>query len=266
MLRALVAVVLPVTAWCQAETSERVFGPFPIGDRSFQASVSAASLRIQDADGVLHFEKKLPDQTKAHVARLAGKNGSGLLVTYQTPAAPRGRSWEVLGLKDGKLASFGLPVTPEGELEMEAGQDVAAAWDAALRVDVINFRIWTGNFFVLVPLEPGWERGNLRLAYGLVRNCRMAVEADRKPVEEESTVRLFQSADEESGKPAEIGVRRGSAVEILEAVGRVLWEESDEQILLGVAEDIWLKVRIDGKEGYLHSSEDFAVIGLPEAD
>ena len=28
--------------------------------------------------------------------------------------------------------------------------------------------------------------------------------------------------------------------------------------------DLWLKVRIDGKEGWMHSEEDFYALGLPE--
>jgi len=28
--------------------------------------------------------------------------------------------------------------------------------------------------------------------------------------------------------------------------------------------DLWLKVRIDGKEGWIHSEEDFQALGLPE--
>jgi hypothetical protein len=28
--------------------------------------------------------------------------------------------------------------------------------------------------------------------------------------------------------------------------------------------DLWLKVRIDGKEGWVHSEEDFRALGLPE--
>lgn len=28
--------------------------------------------------------------------------------------------------------------------------------------------------------------------------------------------------------------------------------------------DRWLKVRVDGKEGWIHSEEDFRALGLPE--
>ena len=41
---------------------------------------------------------------------------------------------------------------------------------------------------------------------------------------------------------------------------------ADEAGGFGVAadSDLWLKVRIDGKEGWMHSEEDFRALGLPE--
>ncbi|MFB3777413.1 MAG: hypothetical protein ACE141_07365 [Bryobacteraceae bacterium] len=262
MQRVLAALALSAAAWCQTGSEERSVGPFALGDRSFQATVSAESIRIADGEGTVHFERKLPDGTTADVAPLTGKNGAGLLVTYETKGAvPPTRSWEVLGVLDGKLTSFGLPILPDGGL-----QSGAPGWDADLRVDVLNFRVSAGNFFVIVPVEINWESGRVQLAYILVKKCRMAVEAARKPVEGATTVRLFPGTDEEAGEPASVQVRKDSVVEMLGSEGRVMWEEFDDRIALSVAEDVWLKVRIDGKEGYLHSPEDFEAIGLPEAD
>ncbi|MBI4479365.1 MAG: hypothetical protein HY651_05025 [Acidobacteria bacterium] len=34
---------------------------------------------------------------------------------------------------------------------------------------------------------------------------------------------------------------------------------------LSPGEDFWIKVRIDGKEGWIHTQEDFIAIGLPQA-
>lgn len=60
-------------------------------------------------------------------------------------------------------------------------------------------------------------------------------------------------------------VKKDSKVEILKASGEQIWEEENEQIDLGLGEDLWLKVRIDGKEGWIHAQEDFNAIGLPQA-
>jgi len=35
--------------------------------------------------------------------------------------------------------------------------------------------------------------------------------------------------------------------------------------MCSVSGDVWIKVRIDGQEGWIHSQEDFDAVGLPEA-
>ena len=60
-------------------------------------------------------------------------------------------------------------------------------------------------------------------------------------------------------------VKKDSRVEILEASGEQIWEEANERIGLGVGGDLWLKVSIDGEEGWIHTQEDFNAIGLPQA-
>lgn len=91
-------------------------------------------------------------------------------------------------------------------------------------------------------------------------------------------VRLFSNPDQKSGKPERVVVKEDSKVEFLAAQAEVNWSEgaasgpsgSPEDPMngsgrFGVAHDtdVWLKVRIDGKEGWIHTEEDFAAIGLP---
>jgi hypothetical protein len=292
MLRAWLAVALCAAALGQVvpegsvETEERVVGPFALGDRSFQVVLAVAklggaetvsNLQVKDAAGAVCFERKLPyaveggrfaETTSVQAGLLRGTSSSGLLLVYAVApsAPPGGRSWQVLGVAGEKLVPFSPPVALEGELvNPPPGAAMRTSWDEALRVDVLNFRIWAGNFFVIVPLEVNWELGYMRLAYRWVEKCRMLVEAQRKPAGGEASVRLFPEPDEKAGAPAQVVVRKDSAVELLWAEGRTLWEEFEEHVNLGVSEDMWLKVRIDGKEGYLHTPEDFEAIGLPEA-
>jgi len=78
-------------------------------------------------------------------------------------------------------------------------------------------------------------------------------------------VRLFQQSDEKVGIPLHAVVKKDSAIEFLEAEAALRWEESAGEVGLSVPENIWLKVRIDGKEGWIHSQEDFLAVGLPQA-
>ena len=292
MLRAWLALALSAVAWGQAvpeasvETEERLVGPFAVGESSFQVNLSIAKLgraetisnvQVKDADGALSFERKLPYQiedgrfgetTSVEAELLRGKGSSGLLLTYAVlPSTPLGgRSWQVLGVVKGKLVPFSPPLMLEGELLGQSpGAAMNTSWDEALRVDLLNFRIWTGNFFAIVPLEVNWDLGYVRPAYRWVEKCRMLVEAHRQPAESEASIRIFQESDEKTGTPIQVVVKKDSAVELLWAEGHIVWEESEDRVHLSALEDIWLKVRVDGKEGYIHTTEDFEAIGLPEA-
>jgi hypothetical protein len=44
-------------------------------------------------------------------------------------------------------------------------------------------------------------------------------------------------------------------MDAMDDAGGVGWAPNDE---------LWLKVRIDGKEGWMHGEEDFHAFGLPE--
>lgn len=55
-------------------------------------------------------------------------------------------------------------------------------------------------------------------------------------------------------------------MEVLAAKVRLSWETSHEVIFFGVDDqDPWLKVRIDGQEGWIHTQEDFEALGVPQA-
>lgn len=89
-----------------------------------------------------------------------------------------------------------------------------------------------------------------------------AEEAQPAPREQEMTfVRMFQESNQRSGPPAHVVVKKDSRVEVV--AGKVLstWE-GPEAVHLSVGEDLWVKVRIDGKEGWIHTPEDLNTIGL----
>ncbi|HSW50709.1 MAG TPA: hypothetical protein VLH09_11070 [Bryobacteraceae bacterium] len=277
---------IAAAAWGQASpespvlTAERTAGPFAFGERSFQAVLrlarlpggveeTVASVEVRDADGALHFQRTLPyradgkrfeETSGADAALLQGKKGSGLLLAYTVlPAAQlSGRSWQVLGVVEGKFQPFSKPVALEGGLV-----ENTPGWDSALETDVLNFRVWTGRFFVIVPLAVNWEWGYFRPAYHLTQ-CRWSVEAERRAGTGQATVRLLPQPGGAAGGPEAVSVTPGSKVEFLGAEGGVVWDESDEQIWLGVSEIVWLRVRVDGKEGWLRDPEDLDAIGLPE--
>ena len=89
---------------------------------------------------------------------------------------------------------------------------------------------------------------------------------ERHPPDRKLTfVRLFTESRESVGLPEHIVVTPDSKVEFLTAKVLVTREELPDVTALAVDEDMWLKVRIDGAEGWIHTAEDFNALGLHQA-
>ena len=86
---------------------------------------------------------------------------------------------------------------------------------------------------------------------------------ERAPGERDLTfVRLFAESSESAGLAEHVVVRRDSKVEFLAAKVRVKRQDAAEVTSLDVDEDLWLKVKIDGDTGWIHTAEDFSALGL----
>jgi hypothetical protein len=90
-----------------------------------------------------------------------------------------------------------------------------------------------------------------------------AEDAHRVPQEQDPTfVRLFQESNERIGPPAHVVVKKDSKVEIVAGKALITWNEGADVVDLTVGDDVWVKVRIDGREGWIHTAEDLNAIGL----
>lgn len=293
----------PAPAAIKLEDLERDIGPLKIKNQSFTVVLhmkrvrgagpidpdlqeTVARMEIRDEAGKIQYEKSFPyqvqgasfDQTLGISARLLeGNQDTGLLVSYGwLPSAPlEGGSDQVFGMFNGKLVPFSKPLSMEGGLiEPEPPEKVVkTSTEPNLQSDVLNFRVWTGNFSVIVPVRVDWMMGQVRPAWRCMKMtsqgrrplCQFRVEAHRVSQEEVTFVRLWPEAEEGMGIAQHVVVKKDSKVEFLAAETEQVWQEEDEQISLGVSEDVWLKVRIDGKEGWIHTQEDLHAIGLPQA-
>jgi hypothetical protein len=281
------------------EDVEELQGPFTLAGQSFSVvlhykrlpgqtgpdSQALASLEIRDAKGDVQHQESFPhavengafpETCSADVRLLSGTNGKGLLIDSGClPSAPlSGGPWQIFGVVGTKLVPFGKPLVTEGEL----GEFVPGAVNHIGKLteflpDVLKIRVWTGYFFVSVPVRVDWLQGRLALGqhcryqtgHGFAEEgCEMpAEEVHPTPREQEMTfVRLFQESNERIGPPAHIVVKKESKVEVVAGKVLITWEEGPESVGLSVGEDLWVKVRIDGKEGWIHTPEDLNAIGL----
>ncbi len=294
----------------QLEDVERRVGPLEIRGQRFTVVLhqkrvpgtpdpdlgeTLARMEIKDAAGTVHHQQIFPyevagdrfvESRDATVQVLQGKRGTGILVTYGTlPSTPLGgESWQLFGLfsgpasspLNGKLVPFSRPIFVEGQLinRTSGAPVVQTSEEPNLQGDVLHFRIWTGNFFVIVPLRIIWFQNNIGPGWRCSKMtrkgprplCQYRVEADRRPPEEQMTfVRVHVEAEEGMGTPAHVVVRQDSKVEFLAAEAELLWQGDADGLAMGIGDDPWLKVRIDGREGWIHTQEDFVAIGLPQA-
>lgn len=285
------------------EDVARELGPFQLEDRHFAVvlhekhitgakvpdpewQTTLVGIEIKDAAGTVHYQKsfsydisgnEFSEVNSAAVELLQGKQRNGLLVTYgSSPSTPLGGlSWQVFGLFDNKLVPFSKPIFAEGELANEpTGDVVKTTKETGSQGEVLNFRVWTGNFFVIYPVRidfvlakamPAWRCFEMT-AHGNLPRCPYHIETDRRPSDDDMTfVRMFAEANESVGTADHVVIRKDSKVEFLSAKGEVRWEEDENGVGLVPGDDFWIQVRIDGKEGWIHTQEDFEAIGLPQA-
>ena len=253
---------------------------------------------LRDADGHALYRESYPvtiqngafeSTTEISASAFAGKGGSGILVTgMDLPSAPDAGGWvEVFGFKYGRdkygadpslFGRFGPPIYVEGEflgIDTDSYRPTPVALGRSTEMvsrDVMKFRVWTGNFNIVYPVLINWITGNLQPAWrciettskGRVERCSYSINAEAQRASEPTFVRLFPEPDE--GLTAKhVIVQPQSKIEYLEARVPVAWGEDEKSISFNVNGDAWVKVRIDGVEGWIHSEEDFEAVGLPQA-
>lgn len=276
---------------------------------------SLASLEIQDAAGAVLYQKsfafvvkdgRFSNPVTAFAEPLVGigdtwtvesrKVGTkwwlpsytALLVSYtgvpgeNNSAAASGindQTWQVFGIKEGKLQLFDAPGAREimtgnsAPYAIVRGAGGISVVPMAPASDAFNLRVWTGNFYVFVPLQVHWDTAQLSRGMRCFTagrreiGCDLRVEGRRiPPTAENSFLRLFPGDESfDRGEALHIVLDKNSQVEILKASAFVDWTDSGDMLRVGFR-DLWLKVRIDNsdqKEGWIQGADDFSAAGWP---
>jgi predicted small secreted protein len=215
--------------------------------------------------------------------------GSGILIHgVDLPSAPDSGGWvQVFGFRYGRdkyaadeslFGRFGPPILINGEF-LDIGTNSFRSTPTSFRGattavmnDVLRFRVWTGNFNILYPVLINWITGKLQPAWhciettskGQVERCSYPITVEAHRDNQPTFVRLFPEADD-GYTPKHVMVQPQSKIEYLEARTPVAWNEDAKAVAFGVSGDVWIRVRIDGLEGWIHTEEDFEAVGLPQA-
>jgi hypothetical protein len=310
----------------EGKETERRLGPFSISGSDYtvalrnkkrqpgptqEAGDTVVAMEIRDAAGAIQYQREFTceandafsDAWSVDARLLAGTNGTGLLVSYSfdsEPSAPQHSYpdwWQVFGVVDGKLKSFGAPVSFEGQLGWKATAKTGvykSAGPLGPHADALQFRIWTGHFRMIYPVRVDWAEGKITPAQpcdeqatttgsGEIQACQYSVlpETDRQ-ITNTTFVTLCARPDEKCENSEKVVVKPNSKVDLLVAQVKAHWnggvaagpsgksgnpmDGMDDAGGAGWAQndELWLKVRIDGKEGWMHGEEDFHAFGLPQ--
>ena len=192
--------------------------------------------------------------------------GEGLILYYGfTPSAPSsGASCQVFTLKGEHLVPLFSPLTVYGQIyELSQGSNPNAL--ILFDGNTMKFGVWTGWFEVIVPVK---VLDGLRVA-PLHYNSTFGYNAfdvivERRHSEEETFVRFFNHP-EISSIPRHVIIKKDTEVEFLWAYARVSIESGGAECVISIDEMPWLKVRIDGKEGFVRDAEDLLALGIHPA-
>jgi len=253
--------------------------------RSGPDAQALAALDIVGDDYMLQYHDEVPyavedgsfsENCVVGAEPLIGSAGQGLLLeTSCLPSAPlSGGPWQILALVGDRLVKVGKPLVTEGEFgAFVAGTVTRIGTITRIQADTLTVRVWTGYFFATVPLRIDWMHGTIAEAQHCFyqtghgpgeEGCEGPVQGvERHQVSAELTfVRLFTESREPSETPEHVVVKSDSRVEFLASKVRVRWQDNGDAVHIGVDDDLWLKVRIDGREGWIHTAEDFTALGL----
>jgi len=232
------------------------------GDKGFAESVDIWAYTL-DSSGVRTF---LHEAGKLKEIAPLGQEGAGLILYYGVvPSAPSsGVSCQIFSLKEERLVPLFLPLTVYGRIyDLPQGSNANAL--RLLAGNTMKFGVWTGWFEVVVPVHVLDTLRVMPLHYDLTFNYNaFNVIVENRHFEEETFVRLFNSPDA-SSIPQHVIIRQDTKVEFLLAYARVSIESGSAECVLSTDEMPWLKVRIDGKEGFVRDAEDLLALGIQPA-
>lgn len=258
-----------------------------------KTSVTLSELEILGANGGVVYRKGFPADLQggrfartlsASASSLQGAGGAALVIRLleEPAAASEGESWLVFAIVGGKLTALGTPLPPGQGTGLAVGGVVTGVMVSggvnvmplASKAEALEFRAWTGNFFVFVPVRMDWEQGQwgegencFALDKGTLKKtgCNMRLDAAARPRAQGLVMTLYTDPVEDRYHASQVPIVSGAQFEILTARAIVNWKDVGGRVACSF-EDVWLRVRVNGDTGWVHSEADFAALGLPSGN
>lgn len=295
----------PATAAPRVVDSAQELGVFEIGGARYgvlarvksisgggdpKLTVTVSELEILGSTGTLVYRKgfsadlqggRFARTLSASASSLQGAGGAALVIRIleEPAAAGEGESWLVFAMVGGKLTALGVPLPPGQGTGLAVGGVVAGVMvgggvnvmPLASKAEALEFRAWTGNFFVFVPVRLDWEQGQwgegencFALDKGSLTKtgCNMRIDAAARPYADGLVITLYAEPVVDRYHASPMQIVSGAKFEILTARAIVNWKEVAGRVRCSF-DDVWLQVRVNGDLGWVHSGADFTAVGLP---
>lgn len=250
-------------------------GPFTVGGHQYlvvadrmlvDRDTSVTQWRVLDEQQRVHFEhryERTPDDDAMMTAHVMGADtlsDDALSIHEESyPSAPlTGASLRLLVPRNGRLVELVPPLMLFGNFEGFAkGIQHVMVWryEYGLKVPLALDFACTPGSAECVKARPRATEPNSGL--GLYH-----VETYLRKIEEQAVVTLYAVPRAASGEA--VTVTPATQVQVLEAAARVTLTRDGPFLRVNADQD-WLHVRIDGREGWITSSADFMAVGLPSA-
>lgn len=221
---------------------------------------------------------------------LSGQANAALVIrfTQQPPGQPGSQtdaateSFQVFGNVNTHLKPLG-PILPLGkDANIAVGGVVTGVMvmgginvePLATNAEVLGFPAWTGNFYALVPVRMDWldgKWGEGEECYAnqngalVERGCSMVIEAQHQPQGHVVFVRLYTAPNEDAYNSHDVEVRPDSSITYVGISAIVHWQSSSDRVEC-TFNNMWLHVRVDGSDGWVHDEGAFEALGLPRTN
>ena len=284
----------PAPVASSTEEVEKRLGPFSLAGNNYVVVLrqkprtpgkaqltgeTVTSMEIRDSNEAVLYKRTFRTQFDPDVYSVAWYvsahlmtrgTGTGLMLNYSVDGAPSAPTpeettwWQLFGVVDGVLRPFSGPLAVEGDL-LDSHQET------------FDFRVWAHHASLIFPVRVDWTQGKLLPDQDCpVRPCEFkAIPKEFGHRGDLTFVRLCPNP-EKCESPERVVVTRNSMLEVLACHAPVQWKEGDvsaqpanantpigDEGKIRVPENaVWFKMRIDGREGWVHDKGDLMNIGM----
>lgn len=267
----------PQNSQDQTEKTKKVkkkVGPFEIGKKSIIVILDITeyeghpylyhSFEIVDEAGVSHYKKELgstPESSTAieEVYKLEGKNGEGLIIYFDTEpnAPPAGKSFQIFGVEKGKVKPLSQPVNVYGQIQsLQKGKS-----QGAIRLfddHLMKVEIWKDFFGIVIPLAVDLKK--LKIAPLITKgifNLNIGYTPSVPGTFNRSEIKLYENHSINSNLSM-LPYQNVKKVQFIYAYADVQLDNRGDIYV----SNIWLKIKINGREGWVNDVDSFVTLGL----